>query len=77
MKPDVIYFLTDSGEPELNSAQLERIREVNRGRTRIHCIEFGVLADLAPENFLKKLAAGNGGRHLYRDITQFEQQAPQ
>jgi hypothetical protein len=72
MKPDVVYFLTDSGEPELDSEALAQVRKANKGQTRIHCIEFGVWSNLTPENFLKRLADDSGGTYSYRDVTKFD-----
>ena len=76
MNPDVIFFLSDGGEPFLTARDLDEIRRRNRGSTRIHCIEFGrgpvSLHDGQPvSNFLTKLAAQNDGRYAYRDVTQF------
>jgi hypothetical protein len=72
--PDVVFYLTDAGEPFLTPAELEDIRRLNRG-TRIHCIEFGqgslTEAGQAAGNFLKKLADQNDGRYTYRDVTTF------
>jgi hypothetical protein len=72
LKPDVIYFLSDAGQPHLDRADREKIRLQNGGRTRIHCIEFGTGADLTDErSFMEKLATENGGRYVYRDISEF------
>jgi Ca-activated chloride channel family protein len=73
--PDVIFFLTDAGEPRLDAADLDRIRRRSNGKARIHCIEFGKGAALNIEtNFLKKLARENGGGYTYRDITSFQKE---
>lgn len=71
--PEVMFVLTDSGDPVLTPRELDEIRQRNRGRTRIHCIEFGVGKELAGEtgNFLKKLARQNEGTHRYVDVTEF------
>jgi hypothetical protein len=72
--PDVIYFLTDIGEPIMSAADLEDVRVRNRNRAQIHCIEFGVGPPAtnpqgkAAPNFLFKLAEQSGGRYVYRDI---------
>jgi hypothetical protein len=69
--PEVMYVLTDSGEPKLKPRELEEIQRKNAGRTHIHCIEFGEGPELISDsaNFLKKLAAQNGGTHRYVDVT--------
>jgi hypothetical protein len=67
--PDVIFFLTDAAEPEITARELGEIETLNRGSV-INTIEFG--AGLAPEgdNFMKRLARQNAGRHVYVDVTQ-------
>jgi len=73
LKPDVIYFLTDS-EDEMTSAQREKIRLRLRG-AQINCIEFGEGKPLTGSdgrqvpNFLHKLAKESGGGYAYFDIT--------
>lgn len=69
--PDVIFFLTDAGEPYLYAADLDKIRRRNNGRTTIFTVEFGKGGSLRTDNHLKKLARENGGAHTYRDVQQF------
>jgi len=71
--PEVLFFLTDA-DSRLSAADLNDIRrQYNKGRTRIHCIEFGKGPRLqnAPDNFLQKLARQNRGKYRYRDVTGF------
>jgi hypothetical protein len=68
MNPDVIFFLTDADEPQLTAEELDRIRRWNRG-TAIHAIEFGFGPRRNRDNFLTRLAARNGGRHAYVDMS--------
>jgi hypothetical protein len=70
--PEVIFFLTDAGEPVLYPADLDKIKKRNNGRSRIFTIEFGKGANLRADNFLKKLARENGGSHAYRDVQEFQ-----
>lgn len=76
LNPEVIFYLSDGGEPPLLPRELEEIRNRNRGGARIHCIEFGISrlkhgADGRPiPNFLTKLSAQNQGQYIYRDVTQ-------
>ncbi len=72
LSPEVIFFLTDADQPQLSDKQLSDIRQLNGGRSRIHCIEFGAVPELDRPNFLKKLAQQNGGGYRYRDVTAFE-----
>ncbi|MHC4877316.1 MAG: vWA domain-containing protein, partial [Planctomycetota bacterium] len=69
-RPEHLYFLTDATEP-LSAAALNDIRQANRGRTQIHCVEFGKGGDLALDNYLKRLARQNGGTYRYRDVRSF------
>ena len=54
----------------LSAAELDQIHRANRGRTRIHAIEFGQGEALpqAPMNFLQKLAVQSGGTYRYYDV---------
>jgi hypothetical protein len=71
-QPDVIFLLTDAGEPQLSRADMEKIRKLNSGRTRIHCVEFHQGRRLTKEvSFLERLAKENGGNYEFRDITEF------
>jgi hypothetical protein len=70
-KPNVIFFLTDAGLPDLDAKDLDTIRRKNNGQTRIHTIEFGKGPRLVTGNFLIKLARENAGTATYRDVTEF------
>jgi hypothetical protein len=74
MVPDVIFFLTDADEPRMSDQQLARIAKFNRG-TLINTIEFGYGVELDGDNFLKKIARQNGGRHVYIDISRLKRPA--
>lgn len=71
LNPDVVYFLTDAKRPILSARELAQVIDINQGRARIHCIEFGSGPELRDDNFLKKLARQNGGRYQYRDVDRF------
>ncbi len=75
LQPDIIFLLTDVGDPHPGPGDLDRLRKSNRGRTTIHCVEFGsgpALSAGLDNNFLKEIARQNGGTYRYRDITQFD-----
>ena len=78
LNPDVIFFLTDALEPPLWPKDLDRIKSMNRGKIRIHSIEFGQGPELPTANdngnFLRKLARQNGGTYRYHDVTRFKPQ---
>jgi Ca-activated chloride channel family protein len=70
-RPEHLFFLTDADQPQLTARDLDAIQRLNRGRTHIHCIEFGQGANLGLDNFLKRLARQNDGTYRYRDVTKF------
>ena len=75
MKPDIIFLLTDVDDRQIGPGDLARLKRNNRGRTSIHCVEFGsgpALPASLDNNFLKEIARQNGGTYRYRDITQFD-----
>jgi hypothetical protein len=69
MGPDVIFFLTDAGEPQLTSRELADLRRKNRAESIINAIEFGAGPFQGGENFLVRLAHQNRGQHVYVDVT--------
>lgn len=70
LRPDVIFFLTDAGEPAMKPEEMEAIRRLNGGRSRIHCVQFGMHDDAAAD-FLRKLAAENNGDYAYQNVKRF------
>lgn len=70
-QPEHLFFLTDADQPVLSARELNEIKAVNNGRTKIHCVEFGKGPEFRGDNFLKKLARESGGTYRYRDVTQF------
>lgn len=67
LSPEVIFVLTDGGDPFLSESQLAGIRQRAAGRTSIYCVQFGIGPN-PPENpFLRKLADQNGGSYRYVD----------
>lgn len=69
MGPDVIFFLTDAGEPGLSARQLGDLHRKNRAAAVIHTIEFGSGPFSGGDNFLVQLARQNAGQHVYVDVT--------
>lgn len=68
LKPEVIFLLTDAGDPIMKPADLRLIREVTRGRTSIHCLHFGRGESDSAENFMQRLATENRGSYTYIDM---------
>jgi len=67
-QPDVIFFLTDADDPQMDDGQLALVHRRGAGIT-IHAIEFGYGPQRKPNNFLVRLARQNGGQHTYVDIS--------
>jgi hypothetical protein len=68
-KPDVIFLLTDGGDPYLHAGNIRRLWELARGTTTIHCIQFGrgpPIGEAAA--WMKRLAEGTGGGYTYVDV---------
>ncbi len=70
LEPDVIFLLTDGGEPALNAQEIRAIAKLARPRTSIHCIQFGTGPLQDSNNFLARLAAATGGEYGYVDVNQ-------
>ena len=68
LKPEVIFLLTDGGDPVLNKADLQFIRQQTAGRTSIHCVHFGRGPRPEEPSFLARLAAENRGSYVYIDV---------
>ncbi len=69
-KPDVVFLMTDGGDPFLTAGQYAEIVALARGQTSIHCIQFGHGPALAEgESFMKKLSGATGGSYTYVDVT--------
>ncbi len=70
MNPDVVVLLTDGGLPELNAAQLRRIKRA-AGGTQVHCVQFGFGPQQDLNTFMRNLAAQNSGTYRYVDVSQW------
>jgi hypothetical protein len=68
LAPDVIFFLTDAGDPQLSPGELSEIQRRAAG-IAIHAIEFGLGPQRDANNFLVRLAWQNGGEHRYVDLS--------
>ncbi len=69
MRSDVIYLLTDGeAKDDPSEVDLDRLRGLNRGRTRINVIHFCFVP--RPAEALVALAKENGGRYLALNISQ-------
>lgn len=68
-RPDVLFLLTDGGDPFLTPSEFRRVKDMARGRTTIHCIQFGQGPPVdAGEAFMRRLAEESGGSYVYVDV---------
>ena len=67
MRPDVIFFLTDTDDP-MSPGEMAEVRRRNGGVAMLHTIEFGHGARPRPDNFLVRLAAENRGKYVYVNV---------
>lgn len=68
-KPDVLFLLTDGGDPFITPGQFKRLRDMAKGRTTIHCIQFGKGPPIDEgEHFMRQLSAETGGSYTYVDV---------
>jgi len=70
LAPDVIFLLTDGGDPHLSAVELARIATLADGKTAIHCIQFGSGPRQGEASFLERLAAYCDGGYGYVDMSQ-------
>jgi hypothetical protein len=68
LKPEVIFVLTDGGDPPLSGPEIDLLTRENDGHTAIHCVHFGSGALQEEDNFLRRLAARNSGTYGYVDM---------
>ncbi|MDA1052479.1 MAG: hypothetical protein O3C40_18640 [Planctomycetota bacterium] len=68
LEPDIIFLLTDGGEPALKDQQIRAIVRLASPRTAIHCVQFGSGPLQDSNNFLARLAAATGGEYGYVDV---------
>jgi len=68
LRPDVIFWLTDGDKPQLTDAEIEGVSRKAAGIT-IHAIEFGMGPPPEAKSFLAKVAAQNGGKFAYVDLS--------
>ncbi len=55
-RPDVLFLLTDGGDPVLRSPQMAQVLRTARGHTTIHCLQFGRGGAADEDNFMQQLA---------------------
>ncbi len=68
MEPDVVFLMTDGGDPHLNEIQLKNLKKLAENLATVHCIQFGFgpLSDSDP--FMARLARQTGGSYTYVDM---------
>lgn len=68
LEPDVIFLITDGGEPPLKDHEIRSIAKLTGKKTSIHCLHFGSTPTPEPNNFLRRLAAATGGEYGYVNV---------
>ncbi len=69
MEPDVVFFLSDGGDPYLTEIELTNLRRLAARRSSIHCIQFGWGPAAQEEPFMQRLAVQNSGSYVYVDLS--------
>ncbi|MEQ8787865.1 MAG: VWA domain-containing protein [Pirellulaceae bacterium] len=69
LEPDVVFLLTDGGDPYLNEAEIDYITRRAEGRTAVHCIQFGFGPTPRGGDFMQRLASRNRGSYGYVDMS--------
>lgn len=69
LEPDVVFLLSDGGDPYLTDIELTNLRRLAAGRSSIHCIQFGRRPAREPEPFMQRLATQNSGSYVYVDLS--------
>lgn len=68
LEPDVVYLLTDGGEPGMTDHEMRRVAQLAGGATTIHCIQFGS-GKRRFGAFMQRLARDNRGGYGYVDMS--------
>lgn len=71
-QPDVVVLITDGGLPILNEGQIATMVQMTRGRTQIHCVQFGSGVNQERDNFMMRLADKTDGSYRYIDVNQWD-----
>ena len=69
LDPDVVFLLTDGGDPYLTANEIDYISRRARGKSTIHCIQFGFGSLRDDNDFMRRLASRNGGSYGYVDMS--------
>ena len=76
-KPDVIFLLTDGGDPGLNRAQIGDLTRHCGSRTTIHAIQLGFRPLQDETNFMIKIASATDGNFHYVDMREYKDKGTQ
>lgn len=68
LRPEVVFLLTDGGDPAPDAGELRAIRDEAAGRTSIHCIQFGRGPQPHSAEAFRRLAGQNRGSYTYVDM---------
>ena len=76
-KPDVIFLLTDGGDPGLNRAQIGDLTRHCGSRTTVHAIQFGFGPLQDETNFMLNISEATGGNFHYVNMREHKNTAVQ
>jgi len=68
LEPDVVFLLTDGGDPPLGEIELNHIRKLADRRTAVNCCQYGRGPAPDGENFLMQVARQNRGTYTWVDM---------
>lgn len=71
LAPEVLFFLTDA-ETRLAAGEIDAVKRLNNGRSRVHCIQFGEGPELQVPNWLRQIAAQNDGQYRHVDVKRID-----
>jgi hypothetical protein len=71
LEPDVVFLLSDGGDPYLTEIEMTNLKKLAAGGTSIHCVQFGFGPAPGGEHFMKRLAAQNSGSYTYVDMATY------
>jgi hypothetical protein len=70
LEPDVVFLLTDGGDPRLTNPEVDEIARRAGRRTRITCLQFGFGPSPDDNSAMRILAERTGGNYKYNDMSQ-------
>jgi hypothetical protein len=70
LEPDVVFLLTDGGDPRLTNPEIDEIVRRAGQRTRITCLQFGFGPSPDDSSAMRILAERTAGSYQYIDMAE-------